>query len=222
MAMMKNRSAALLLRAFRAARSSLALLGLAAICAFAVPGIRDQLLEPSFELRQDEATLQPIVLAAAESPVLRQSPEQRALAEAIARRYRVAEEAIAEIVSSAYRAGAEYRVDPLLILAVVAVESRFNPLAQSVLGAKGLMQILPRFHHDKLSEHGGEAALLEPETNIQIGTRILREYLRRSGETEAALQMYVGSDSDSEYPNKVLAERSRLQQAVARAKRLAS
>ncbi len=91
-----------------------------------------------------------------------------------------------------------------------------------MLGAKGLMQILPRFHPEKVSEHGGESALLEPETNIQVGTRILREYLRRFGETETALQMYGGADPDSQYPSKVLAERSRLQQAVERAKRLAS
>jgi len=209
-------------RVFRAARSSLALLGLAVLSAFAVPGVREVLVQPAVELREAETTIQPVVLASTDRPVVRESAEQKALAEAIARRYRVAEEAIVDIVSSAYRAGAEYRVDPLLILAVVAVESRFNPLAQSVLGAKGLMQVLPRFHQDKLSEHGGESALLEPETNIQIGTRILREYLRRSGETESALQMYAGGDSDSQYPNKVLAERSRLQQAIARAKRLAS
>lgn len=212
-----------LYRAFGAARSALALLGLAALSAFAVPDIREAVLQPpSAELRQFEPPLEPVVLASAERPTPNQSAEQRALAEAIARRYRVAEEAIVDIVSSAYRAGAQHRVDPLLILAVVAVESRFNPVAQSVLGAKGLMQVLPQFHREKLTEHGGEAALLEPEANIQIGTRILREYLRRSGETEAALQMYAGAEPDSQYPNKVLAERSRLQQALDKAKRLAS
>lgn len=213
----------LLHRAFRAARSALALLGLAVLSAFAFPDVREAALQrPLSHLRQFEPALEPTVLPSEERPAPRQSAEQRALAEAIARRYRVAEEAIVGIVSSAYRAGADHRVDPLLILAVVAVESRFNPVAQSVLGAKGLMQVLPRFHQDKLTEHGGEAALLEPEANIQIGTRILREYLRRSGETEAALQMYVGADPDSQYASKVLAERSRLQQTVERAKRLAS
>ena len=151
------------------------------------------------------------------------NPEQRALAEFIAKRYRVAEEAITGIVSSAYRAGAEHRVDPLLILAIVAIESRFNPLAQSVFGAKGLMQIMPKYHQDKLPEYGGDTALLEPEVNIQVGAQILREYLRRSGETESALQMYVGDGSpDALYPGKVLAERARLKQLTDRAKRLAT
>lgn len=219
---MEIRSSAFFARVFRAARTTLALLGLAVLSAFSMPSVRDGLLQPAFEFQEAETAVQPVVLASPERPAPPETAEQKALAGAIARRYRVAEEAIVDIVSSAYRAGAEYRVDPLLILAVVAVESRFNPLAQSVLGAKGLMQVLPRFHREKLSEHGGEAALLEPEANIQIGTRILREYLRRSGEMEAALQMYAGGDSESQYPSKVLAERSRLQQALERAKRLAS
>ena len=86
------------------------------------------------------------------------------------------------------------------------------------------MQVMPKYHQDKLLEHGGEAALLEPEINIQIGTQILREYLRRSGETEAALQMYVGAAGDgpmAQYSGKVLAERARLQQSVARVRRTA-
>jgi soluble lytic murein transglycosylase-like protein len=210
-------------RVFRAAHSALALLGLAVLSVFAFPGVRDAVFPQQVaQLKGVDAPVDPVVLVSAERTTPKESAEQRALAEAIARRYRVAEEAIANIVSSAYRAGAEHRVDPLLILAIVAVESRFNPVAQSVLGAKGLMQVLPRFHQDKLSEHGGEAALLEPETNIQIGTRIFREYLRRSGETETALLMYAGADNESRYPNKVLAERSRLLQALARAKRLTS
>jgi soluble lytic murein transglycosylase-like protein len=164
-----------------------------------------------------------VISTAAEQVVpVGDNPEQRALAEFIAKKYRVAEEAIAGIVSSAYRAGAEYRVDPLLILAVVAIESRFNPLAESVFGAKGLMQIMPRFHKDKLSGQS-DTALLEPEVNIQVGTQILREYLRRSGEIESALQMYVGDGSpDTLYPEKVLAERARLKQLAERAKRMAS
>ena len=221
---MKNRGfESFLSRAYRGTRSALALVGFAVLSAFAFPEVRDVVLQPPLEEMKEAATaLQPVILASSERPAATQSADQRALALAIARRYRVAEEAMAEIVSSAYRAGAEHRVDPLLILAVVAVESRFNPLAQSVMGAKGLMQVLPRFHQQKVSEHGGETALLEPETNILIGTRILREYLRRSGETEAALQMYAGGDADSQYPGKVLAERSRLQQTIERAKRLAS
>ena len=89
------------------------------------------------------------------------------------------------------------------------------------MGARGLMQVIPKFHLEKLMDHGGERALLDPEVNIQVGARILREYLRRFGETETALQMYAGAfdEPKSQYALKVLAERARLEQMVARLRR---
>jgi soluble lytic murein transglycosylase-like protein len=221
---------AALRRAFGLARGALALLGLGVSFALAFPSVREALVLQSPLSQAGLAAVDP-GQAALIGPAIEQTtvaeaeenPEQRALSEFIAKRYRVAEEAITGIVSSAYRAGAEHRVDPLLILAVVAVESRFNPVAESVFGAKGLMQVLPKYHREKLSEHGGETALLEPEVNIQVGTQILREYLRRSGETEGALQMYLGGADESAvlYTGKVLAERARLKQLAERARQLA-
>ncbi len=147
--------------------------------------------------------------------------EERAITGFIAKRYRVADEAVARFVATAYRAGKESSVDPLLILAVIAVESRFNPVAESVLGAKGLMQVMAKFHMEKVALHGDQDVLLEPEANIRVGAQILREYLRRFGETETALQMYVGAldDANSQYAGKVLAERSRIEQALIRLRR---
>ena len=147
--------------------------------------------------------------------------DQEAVTAFIARRYRVADEAVAGFVSAAYRAGRQFAVDPLLILAVMAVESRYNPVAESGVGAKGLMQVLPRFHLDKLEPHGGEEALLDPDVNIEVGTQILREYLRRFGQTVTALQQYAGAmdEPNTEYANKVLTERSRLQWVLDRARR---
>ena len=219
-------SESLFRRAFGLARGALALLGLAVSFVIAIPSLRDTILQapafPEVVIAVDNPR-QATVISTAEEATPPENPEQRALAEFIAKKYRVAEEAIAGIVSSAYRAGAEHRVDPLLILAVVAIESRFNPLAESVFGAKGLMQVMPKYHQDKLPRHAGDSVLLEPEVNIQVGTQILREYLRRSGETESALQMYVGgSEPDLLYAGKVLAERARLKQLAERAKRLAT
>lgn len=149
--------------------------------------------------------------------------EQRVVAESIARRYRVAHEEVAAFVVTAYQAGDESFVDPLLILAVIAIESSFNPAAESVLGAKGLMQVMAKFHTERVALHGDQDVLLDPETNIHIGTQILREYLSRSGETEAALQMYAGAinDPNSAYARKVLAEHSRIKQALIRLHRAA-
>lgn len=217
------------LRAFSVARGLLALFGLAVLVGFGAPAARDGVARQPASSGTPRAPADPparkadVAALRAMAAEHAREHEQRAVAEFISKRYRVAEDAIMTFVSSAYRAGAEHRVDPLLILAVVAVESRFNPVAESVQGAKGLMQVLPKYHQDKLSEHGGEIALLEPEVNIQVGTRILREYLQRSGETGAALQMYAGAGDEptSQYSGKVLAERARLH-SVARARRAAA
>jgi soluble lytic murein transglycosylase-like protein len=139
--------------------------------------------------------------------------EQKALTEFIAKRWRIAGEAASSFVSLAYRAGEAHSVDPVLILAVMAVESGYNPVAESGMGAKGLMQVIPRFHLEKLSSHGGEQRLLEPEVNIYVGAQILREYYRRLRDEELALQMYGGAfdDPTAQYAGKVFAERARLE-----------
>jgi hypothetical protein len=140
----------------------------------------------------------------------------RALSEFVARRYRVSQDAAFDLVTLAHSAGRQLQLDPLLIIAVIAIESRFNPIAESHAGAKGLMQIIPKFHGDKLEEFGGVEAVFEPETNIQVGARILKEYMRRTGNLSIALQMYAGAldDEQDQYTHKVLNERFRLQQIV--------
>lgn len=144
-----------------------------------------------------------------------------ALTRFIASRYRVADEVVAGIVNAAYRAANAHAVDPLVVLAVVATESGYNPIAESVVGAKGLMQIIAKFHPEKLAVYGGEDALFEPEVNVRVGTQILHEYLRRYGDLETALQVYAGAldDADTRYARKVFSERARLQQALERSRR---
>jgi energy-converting hydrogenase Eha subunit A len=146
------------------------------------------------------------------------SEKYRALASYVSRRYRIAPDVTEQFVGAALEAGRQVGLDPLLILAVMAVESRFNPVAESLVGAKGLMQVIPRHHLDKLMEHGGEEAVLNPEINIALGARILKEYIRRTGSLEAGLQFYNGAlaDPSSQYAQKVFAEKERLQQAVRR------
>jgi soluble lytic murein transglycosylase-like protein len=200
-------------RAYAAARSGLAVVGLGAMIGFAVlplqgfQFLRHLAVEP-FSV-PSLVTAGPIQATAVESGAER---EQRAIAEYIGKRWRIAESAATTFVSIAYRAGAAHSVDPVLILAVMAVESRYNPVAESDMGAKGLMQIIPKFHLEKLMDHGGEAALLDPEVNIHVGAQIIREYYRRFGEVQTALQMYAGAfdEPTSQYAHKVLAEKARL------------
>jgi soluble lytic murein transglycosylase-like protein len=148
-------------------------------------------------------------------------PQHQALATYLARRYRVASDATVDLVAEAHAVGQILDLDPLLILAVISVESRFNPIAESDYGAKGLMQVVPRFHQDKLSEHGGEPAVLDPRTNILVGAQILKEYIRRTGSMEAGLQLYAGAADDpvQGYSQKVFTEKQRLREALRRAAR---
>ena len=100
---------------------------------------------------------------------------------------------------------------------MIAVESRFNPIAESGMGAKGLMQIIPRFHLDKLRAAGGEDAVFDPESNILVGARILQEYVYRTGTLEAGLQSVqrrLARRARRSTRSKVMAERERLEQVV--------
>src|SRR5215218_9350779 len=139
------------------------------------------------------------------------------LATVVARRYKLADGAAGQVVRSAFREGGRHGLDPLLILAVIAVESRFNPFAASEQGALGLMQVVPRFHKDKMPDEGAPA-MLETEPNIATGTLILKDSIRRGGSDEAGLQLYNGSfdDETRAYANRVFAERRRIEQSIPR------
>jgi len=149
-----------------------------------------------------------------------ENPRYRTLAVYLSRRYKVARDATEQLVGAAHEAGSRTGVDPLLILAVMAVESRFNPIAESVMGAKGLMQVIPRFHLDKLDALGGEDSVLDPMTNILVGARILKDAVRRGGGLIPGLQLYAGAfgDDSQQYAQKVIAEKQRMQQMLKRSR----
>ena len=151
-------------------------------------------------------------------------PAEQILVKYLSRRFLIAADATERMVGAAYRASREVGLDPLLVLAVISVESRFNPIAESVMGAKGLMQIIPRFHPAKVTAVGGEDALWDPENNIEVGTRILQEYVYRTGTLEAGLQFYNGAywDGSAQYAQKVMSERSRLLEALRNGSTLAT
>jgi len=214
-------------RLYSLTKATLALFGLAAAVAVVLLPSERHLIRNtlptlgSAQAADDDASAGTGATADSALPETVQEREQQALAEFIAKRWRIAETAATSFVSIAYRAGKRYSVDPLLILSVVAIESRFNPVAESVVGAKGLMQIIPKYHLDKLLDHGGEEALLDPEVNIHVGAQILHEYYRRLQDQEAALQRYAGAfeEPTSRYAAKVFEERMRLEPIRQKARR---
>lgn len=148
----------------------------------------------------------------------RLTPALTAVLDQVAQRYRVSSEALLPAFEAAQAAGREWRVDPLLIIAVISIESRFNPISQSSMGAVGLMQIIPRYHQDKLPKDADNRAFLDPVINVNMGTRILQEFIQRQGGLMEGLQYYAGAIDDAEqtYANKVIAEKIRLEQAPRR------
>jgi hypothetical protein len=142
------------------------------------------------------------------------SRTQAAVAGWLSRRYKVAPEPVSRLVQEAWRVGEIAKLDPTLILAVMAVESSFNPFAQSPVGAQGLMQVMTKIHDDKYEAFGGSHAAFDPVTNLRVGVLVLKECIARAGSLEAGLRYYVGAANidDGGYVMKVLVEQNILRQ----------
>ena len=144
--------------------------------------------------------------------------QQAAVAYWLSKKYRVAPEPLSALVAEAYELGEKVKLDPTLILAVMAVESGFNPFAQSPVGAQGLMQVMTGIHSDKYESFGGKLAAFDPVSNLRVGVKVLQECIQRAGGVQAGLKFYVGAanlDGDGGYADKVLSEHARLQQVAA-------
>ena len=147
--------------------------------------------------------------------------EQAKVAYWLSKKYKVAPEPLGLLVAEAYASGARVQLDPTLILAIMAVESSFNPFAQSSVGAQGLMQVMTRVHTDKYEPLGGKLAAFDPVTNLRVGVKVLTDCINRTGSIEGGLVCYVGAsdlDSDGGYASKVLAEHTRLRQVAGQRK----
>lgn len=210
--------------------SSFALLGL--LVAFAVvtlmarPDLRDTgevklmawLQERRATVVEPESfTPRETVVVVAERPVADKpkalSSQQAAVASWISKKYSVAQEPVGTLVAEAFEIGHNVKLDPTLILAIMAIESGFNPFAQSPVGAQGLMQVMTQVHHDKYAKIGGRLAAFDPVANLRVGVKVLQECITRAGSIEGGLKYYVGAanlESDGGYASKVMAERARL------------
>lgn len=138
---------------------------------------------------------------------------QANVAQWLSRKYRVAPEPLSVLVAEAFTIGQKQRLDPTLILAVMAIESRFNPYAQSPVGAQGLMQVLTRVHTDKYENFGGHMAAFDPVSNLRVGVKVLQDAIKQAGSIEGGLRLYVGAvtSDGADYINKVMSEHLRIQ-----------
>jgi hypothetical protein len=214
--------------------NTLALLGLSVVCgavlfSAAHPDLREGVEQRALGwllARQEarlasEATPEPPIpdavarVTAADPTTL--SKQQASVANWLARRYRVAVEPMSRLVQEAWESGRRSGLEPTLILAVMAIESSFNPFAQSSVGAQGLMQVMTRVHDDKYEPYGGVRAAFDPVTNLRVGVQVLKECVARAGGLEAGLRFYVGAANladDGGYVGKVLAEQANLKRVA--------
>ena len=138
---------------------------------------------------------------------------QAAVAYWLSKKYGVAPEPLSVLVAQAFEIGQKAKLDPTLILAIMAIESGFNPFAQSPVGAQGLMQVMTKIHSDKYENFGGGFAAFDPVTNLRVGVKVLQECITRAGSIEGGLKHYVGAANmadDGGYASKVMAEHARL------------
>lgn len=143
--------------------------------------------------------------------------QQAAVAYWLSKKYSVAPEPISALVAEAYEVGAKTKIEPTLILAIMAIESSFNPFAQSPVGAQGLMQVMTNIHSDKYEGFGGKFAAFDPVTNLRVGVKVLQDCIARAGSIEGGLRQYVGATSDATeggYTAKVMAEHARLREVA--------
>ncbi|GLT23404.1 hypothetical protein GCM10007933_28700 [Zoogloea oryzae] len=159
--------------------------------------------------------IEPEVVEVADTTATKLSPDLQRVKTYIAKRYQVSAVAVEPLLASAQQTGRSVGVDPLLLVAVMAIESRFNPFAESPMGAQGLMQVIPKWHPDKIDVKSDKGAMFDPDTNIRVGALVLKEYIQSTGSVERALQQYNGSsDPTAPYANKVMAVKAALSQAA--------
>lgn len=146
------------------------------------------------------------------------SSEMARVCDWIADTYRVSETSLEPALVAAEASARELGFDPLLIVAIMGIESSYNPRAVSHVGAQGLMQVMPRYHKDKIGPNAGRNALFDPVTNVRVGSLVLHEGLQRYGSMQRALQYYNGSlkDPKARYTRKVMALKKQLMQVAGR------
>ena len=213
--------------------NSLALLGLAVVAMALFAGGREEVrvlaeqhaldwLLARQEAREPadepEVPAEPDAVARATAADPKSLPRQQAaVAQWLSKRYRVAPEPVSRLVLEAWSVGQRLGLDPTVILAVMAIESSFNPFAQSAVGAQGLMQVMTSVHDDKYEAFGGIRAAFDPVANLRVGVQVLKECIRRAGGLEGGLRAYVGATNlgdDGGYVDKVLLERGHLLQVL--------
>lgn len=152
--------------------------------------------------------------------ILRSNADKLVVIDYFSKKYNVDPLTMSAYIQHAIEAGSETRIEPLLLLAIMSIESNFNPLVESPAGAQGLMQVLTRIHAKKFEPYGGVEAAFRPEVNIRVGALIIKQAIALMGSLQGGLFFYVGAAkpdiSDGGFADKVLTEYNRLLSLIGR------
>ncbi len=213
-------------------RHSLAMVGLAVVAVTLTFGLRPDLQDAASEVllgwlemrqaetqqdSQDPAQGQDAASRSTATALKHLSKEQLAVTYSLSRRYRVSPEPLGALVTEAWVIGERSQIAPTLLLAVMAVTSRFNPFATGPQGGLGLMQIEPESQSEALRSFGGRLAAFDPVTNLRLGARLLQSLLQRTSSVEEALYLYAldaGQADDEQYVDRVLNEQKQLDKVI--------
>ena len=180
--------------------------------ALLMPSVGHAQIKPISQLT-DQIPTSKIDPQALDSNLMGSIQNQRAVADFFEKKYSLDRTKIEEYVSNAVVIAKEANIDPVLLLAVISVESNFNPNTKSTAGAEGLMQVMTSVHKDKYALYGGTSDAVKPEVNIRVGAYILKYLIASAGSLRNGLKFYVGAanaEDDGGYADKVMAERRRI------------
>ncbi len=107
---------------------------------------------------------------------------------------RIEEKLLNTYIDAVSKWGAEYSIPPLLLLSIIWRESSFNAATHSSANARGPMQVIYKYHTEKLKRIGkGEMDLHAIDTGVRVGTEIMREYFDRfNQDIFRTMKAYVG------------------------------
>ncbi|WP_416544945.1 transglycosylase SLT domain-containing protein [Limnohabitans sp. DCL3] len=145
------------------------------------------------------------------------TPPQLGVTRWLSRKYRVSAEPLGAMVAEAWSLGERSQLPPSLILAIMAVQSRFNPFASSNPGQVGLMQIELQAHTETLAQFGGNLSAFDPLTNVRVGVRHLQGLMQQTESLEEALALYglaSGFSDEGQFVNRVMAEQLLIEKAA--------
>ena len=116
------------------------------------------------------------------------------------------------IVLHVFEEAKRHKIDPLLLLAIIRSESTFYSNAKSNKGARGLMQVMPRWHRDKIRGRN----INDIGVNIEVGTTIINDCLKKYNDHVArALGCYLGAPN-AKYVAKISNTHRELKQTLTR------